>query len=101
LPIGNLPNRQEIHRISSNISKKYEKRAEALGVAGSKITEPGALKPAEEALMSGEPFVLDVEVDPAEVGYRNAIQPLPIRWEHKPVMSPEEWIKAIIPDYSQ
>ena len=75
------------------------KLAESIGVAEKKITCPGELKPAlHAALESNEALVLDVDIDPAEAGYRNALLPIPIRWDQKPVSSPEEWARNLVPD---
>ena len=80
-------------------SPDYVKLAEALGVEGRKISRPEEFHPAfKSALEQGKPFVLDVQIDPAEAGYRNAILPIPIRWHHKAVMSPEEWLRTIMPE---
>jgi acetolactate synthase-1/2/3 large subunit len=79
-------------------SPDYVKLAESIGVAGRKISKPRDLKPAlKAALAAGEPFVLDVEIDPADSGYRNALLPIPMRWDQRPLMSPEEWAKTLFP----
>jgi acetolactate synthase-1/2/3 large subunit len=62
-------------------SPDYVKMAESLGVNGRKITAPVDFKPAlKEALQSDAPFVLDVDVNPTEEGYRMAILPIPTDW---------------------
>ena len=80
-------------------SPDYVKLADSIGIGGKKITRPDELKPAvKTALQGSEPVVLDVDIDPADAGYRNALLPIPIRWDQKPVMSPEEWAKSVLPD---
>ncbi len=62
-------------------SPDYVRLAESLGVKGRKITAPDAFKPAlKDALQSDIPFVLDVDVNPVEEGYRMAILPIPTDW---------------------
>jgi len=80
-------------------SPDYVKLAESIGIAGRKISRAKDLKPAvKAALERNEPVVLDVDVDPADAGYRNALLPIPIRWDQKPVMNPEAWARDLLPD---
>ncbi|MGW8322472.1 MAG: thiamine pyrophosphate-dependent enzyme, partial [Thermodesulfobacteriota bacterium] len=80
-------------------SPDYVKLAESIGVAAKKISHPDELKPAVRAgLAANEPLLLDVDIDPADAGYRNAFLPIPIRWDQPPVMNPDEWVKVILPE---
>jgi len=80
-------------------SPDYVKLAESIGVAAKKISRPDDLKPALQAgLAANEPLLLDVDIDPADAGYRNAFLPIPIRWDQPPVMNPDEWVKGILPE---
>jgi len=75
------------------------KLAESIGIAGRKISRPDELKPAVRAGLAGkEPLLLDVDIDPADGGYRNALLPIPIRWDQQPVMNPDEWARSIFPE---
>ncbi len=77
-------------------SPDYVKLAEAVGIEGRKITRPADLREALKAGLEGNaPLVLDVDVDPSDPGYRNGILPLPVRWDQRPVMDPEEWAKFL------
>lgn len=79
-------------------SPDYVKIAEGLGVEARRITQPQGCKAAlKTALESGDPWVLEVEIDPTDAGYRNAILPIPSRWDQPAVMDPEEWLKAVLP----
>lgn len=62
-------------------SPDYVKMAESMGVKGRKIKAPDDFGPAlKEALLSDAPFVLDVDVNPIEEGYRLALLPIPMNW---------------------
>ncbi len=79
-------------------SPDYVKLAESIGIAGRKVSRPEELKPALKAgLTTNEPLLLDVDIDPTDAGYRNALLPIPIRWDQRPVMNPDEWAKSIFP----
>ncbi len=70
-------------------SPDYVKLAESIGISGERVSRPDALKPAlKSALERNEPVVLDVQVNPADEGYRLAILPIPMRWEQGPVVQP-------------
>jgi acetolactate synthase-1/2/3 large subunit len=62
----------------------YVKMAESIGVKGRKVTSPDEFRPAlKEALQSGVPFILDVDVDPVDKGHMLDVTPLPIDWNRK------------------
>jgi len=88
----------KVEETGASWSPDYAKIAEGLGIEARKIERPQDLKPTlKSALESGKPWVLEVEIDPAEAGYRNAILPIPIRWDQPAVMDPDEWLKAVLP----
>lgn len=65
-------------------SPDYVKMAESMGVKGRKVINPDDFAPAlKEALQSGIPFVLDVDVDPTDKGHKMGIIPMPIDWNRK------------------
>ncbi len=79
-------------------SPDYVKIAQGLGIEATKISRPRDFKPAVRgALESGKPWVFEVETNPAEPGYRNAILPIPIRWDQPAVMDPDQWLKSVLP----
>lgn len=66
----------------------YVKMADSMGVEGRKIAKPADFKPAlKSALQSGRPFVLDVDVNPKEEGYRLALLPIPMNWMQSSIHS--------------
>jgi hypothetical protein len=56
------------------------------------------LKVVKTGLEGNEPLLLDVDIDPADAGYRNTLLPIPIRWDQPPVMNPDEWAKGVLPE---
>ncbi|MEW6441943.1 MAG: thiamine pyrophosphate-binding protein [bacterium] len=77
----------------------YVKMASSMGVEGRKVTSPDGFRPAlREALRSGAPFVLDVDVDAADKGHRIAMLPMPFDWRRKTL--DEELLKAMTGDSS-
>ena len=85
----------KIEKTGEPYSADYVKLAESLGVKARKVTAPGDFKPAlKEALQSGVPFILDVDVDPLDKGHMLGITPLPADWKRK-TLDPE-FLRALL-----
>jgi len=66
----------------------YVKLAESIGIEGKKVGKPADLRPAlKSAIQCGRPFVLDVDVNPEDEGYRLAILPIPMNWTQSSLSS--------------
>ena len=74
----------KIEKTGEPYAPDYVKMADSMGVTGRKVRSPDEFRPAlKEALQSGVPFILDVDVDPLDKGHMLDVTPLPIDWHRK------------------